>query len=117
MEREGKWSADCIHHGYTGLRPTVFEAGTEEWSKARKLYAGKGKIWERHRHRYVAVVPYLPFTLFSLYCLLGTKSTLRMSTASCRVAASLRAKTSEGRGCKSLSYLVRIVHPFSCIRH
>ncbi|KAJ3515327.1 hypothetical protein NMY22_g14479 [Coprinellus aureogranulatus] len=35
-----------------GLRPTVFEEGTEEWSKARKLYAGKGKIWERHRHRY-----------------------------------------------------------------
>lgn len=36
----------------TGLRPTVFEPGTEDWSKARKLYAGKGKIWERHRHRY-----------------------------------------------------------------
>ena len=35
-----------------GLRPTVFQPGTEEWSKARKLYAGKGKIWERHRHRY-----------------------------------------------------------------
>ena len=35
-----------------GLRPTVFESGTEEWSRARKLYGGKGKIWERHRHRY-----------------------------------------------------------------
>ncbi|KAH6909402.1 CTP synthase [Coprinopsis sp. MPI-PUGE-AT-0042] len=35
-----------------GLRPTVFEPGTESWSKSRKLYAGAGKIWERHRHRY-----------------------------------------------------------------
>ena len=35
-----------------GLRPTVFEPGTEDWSKARKLYGGAGKIWERHRHRY-----------------------------------------------------------------
>ncbi|EAU82860.1 CTP synthase [Coprinopsis cinerea okayama7 len=35
-----------------GLRPTVFEPKTEEWSKARKLYGGAEKIWERHRHRY-----------------------------------------------------------------
>ncbi|KAJ7746492.1 CTP synthase N-terminus-domain-containing protein [Mycena maculata] len=35
-----------------GLRPTVFEPGTETWSRARKLYGGAGKIWERHRHRY-----------------------------------------------------------------
>ncbi|KAF7331637.1 CTP synthase [Mycena kentingensis (nom. inval.)] len=35
-----------------GLRPTVFEPGTETWSKARKLYGDAGKIWERHRHRY-----------------------------------------------------------------
>lgn len=35
-----------------GLRPTVFESGTEEWSKTRKLYGGAPKIWERHRHRY-----------------------------------------------------------------
>ncbi|TFY57765.1 hypothetical protein EVG20_g8411, partial [Dentipellis fragilis] len=34
-----------------GLRPTVFQAGTE-WSKVRQLYAGADKIWERHRHRY-----------------------------------------------------------------
>lgn len=34
-----------------GLRPTVFEPGTEE-SLARKLYAGAPTIWERHRHRY-----------------------------------------------------------------
>ncbi|KIK61781.1 hypothetical protein GYMLUDRAFT_224877 [Collybiopsis luxurians FD-317 M1] len=34
-----------------GLRPTVFQEGTE-WSKARRLYGGKEKIWERHRHRY-----------------------------------------------------------------
>lgn len=35
-----------------GLRPTVFEPGTEDWSIARKLYGGAEKIWERHRHRY-----------------------------------------------------------------
>ncbi|KAF8804541.1 hypothetical protein BYT27DRAFT_7213725 [Phlegmacium glaucopus] len=35
-----------------GLRPTVFEAGTEKSSLARKLYAGAPTIWERHRHRY-----------------------------------------------------------------
>jgi len=34
-----------------GLRPTVFEPGTEK-SLARKLYAGAPTIWERHRHRY-----------------------------------------------------------------
>jgi len=34
-----------------GLRPTVFEPGTEQ-SIARKLYAGEPTIWERHRHRY-----------------------------------------------------------------
>jgi len=35
-----------------GLRPTVFGASTEARSKARGLYGGAGKIWERHRHRY-----------------------------------------------------------------
>ncbi|KAH9835297.1 CTP synthase [Rhodofomes roseus] len=35
-----------------GLRPTVFQDGSEAWSKVRKLYAGAGKLWERHRHRY-----------------------------------------------------------------
>jgi CTP synthase len=35
-----------------GLRPTVFIEGSETWSKSRKLYGGKTKIWERHRHRY-----------------------------------------------------------------
>jgi hypothetical protein len=35
-----------------GLRPTVFEPDTESWSRARMLYGGAGKIWERHRHRY-----------------------------------------------------------------
>lgn len=35
-----------------GLRPTVFEPGTEKSSIARKLYAGAPTIWERHRHRY-----------------------------------------------------------------
>ena len=35
-----------------GLRPTVFQPGSENWSKMRKLYGGAEKIWERHRHRY-----------------------------------------------------------------
>jgi len=35
-----------------GLRPTIFEPGTENSSLARKLYAGAPTIWERHRHRY-----------------------------------------------------------------
>ncbi|KAH7100513.1 CTP synthase [Auriculariales sp. MPI-PUGE-AT-0066] len=35
-----------------GLRPTVFEGGTESWSKVRRMYAGAPKIWERHRHRW-----------------------------------------------------------------
>ncbi|KIL57693.1 hypothetical protein M378DRAFT_87535 [Amanita muscaria Koide BX008] len=35
-----------------GLRPTVFDEGTESWSKMRGLYGGAEKIWERHRHRY-----------------------------------------------------------------
>jgi len=34
-----------------GLRPTVFQPDTE-WSVTRKLYGGREKIWERHRHRY-----------------------------------------------------------------
>lgn len=34
-----------------GLRPTVFEAGTES-SKLRRLYGSKEVAWERHRHRY-----------------------------------------------------------------
>ena len=35
-----------------GLRPTVFQADSEGWSKVRQLYGGAAKIWERHRHRY-----------------------------------------------------------------
>ncbi|KAF8329396.1 P-loop containing nucleoside triphosphate hydrolase protein [Cantharellus anzutake] len=35
-----------------GLRPTIFNEGTETWSKMRKLYGGAKIIWERHRHRY-----------------------------------------------------------------
>ena len=42
-----------------GLRPTVFDADTESWSKVRKLYAGAPKIWERHRHRYEVNPAYL----------------------------------------------------------
>jgi CTP synthase len=30
----------------------VFEESAATWSVARRLYGGKGKIWERHRHRY-----------------------------------------------------------------
>ncbi len=42
-----------------GLRPTVFEAGSEKWSKVRQLYGGAEKIWERHRHRYEVNPEYL----------------------------------------------------------
>jgi len=35
-----------------GLRPTIFQPGSETWSKARKLYGGAETIYERHRHRY-----------------------------------------------------------------
>lgn len=35
-----------------GLRPTVFDPSSTDWSKLRKLYRGAEKIWERHRHRY-----------------------------------------------------------------
>lgn len=35
-----------------GLRPSLFEKGSEDWSKIRKLYGGAGIVWERHRHRY-----------------------------------------------------------------
>lgn len=34
-----------------GLRPTIFEANTEQ-SKLRRLYGGNEVVWERHRHRY-----------------------------------------------------------------
>ena len=35
-----------------GLRPSLFDEGTEKWSHIRKLYGGAGIVWERHRHRY-----------------------------------------------------------------
>ena len=35
-----------------GLRPTVFVDEMQSWSVARKLYGGKERMWERHRHRY-----------------------------------------------------------------
>ena len=35
-----------------GLRPTVFQPGTESWCKARRLYGGAETVYERHRHRY-----------------------------------------------------------------
>lgn len=35
-----------------GLRPSLFQQGTEDWSKIRKLYGGQPVVWERHRHRY-----------------------------------------------------------------
>ncbi|EST06702.1 CTP synthase, N-terminal [Kalmanozyma brasiliensis GHG001] len=35
-----------------GLRPSIFQKGTEEWSKIRQLYGGQPVVWERHRHRY-----------------------------------------------------------------
>ena len=41
----------CMHMGGTmcfGLRLTVFEEGSETWSKVQALYGKAGKIWERH---------------------------------------------------------------------
>jgi CTP synthase len=35
-----------------GLRPSIFQKGTEEWSKIHQLYGGQPVVWERHRHRY-----------------------------------------------------------------
>jgi CTP synthase len=35
-----------------GLRPSIFEKGSENWSKIRKLYGNESIVWERHRHRY-----------------------------------------------------------------
>ena len=35
-----------------GLRPTVFSEESKATSKLRRLYGGRPKIWERHRHRY-----------------------------------------------------------------
>jgi len=54
-----------------GLRPTVFEPGTEAWCKARKLYGGAGKIWERHRHRYEVNPEYVERLQTSGLCFTG----------------------------------------------
>lgn len=35
-----------------GLRPTVFQAGTQSTSKIGQLYGSAETVWERHRHRY-----------------------------------------------------------------
>ncbi|KAG8710367.1 CTP synthase ura7 [Ceratobasidium sp. 395] len=35
-----------------GLRPTLFDDESKDWSKIRGLYGGSDTIWERHRHRY-----------------------------------------------------------------
>lgn len=35
-----------------GLRPTLFQEASKEWSKIRPLYGDDPIIWERHRHRY-----------------------------------------------------------------
>ncbi|SJX60836.1 probable URA7-CTP synthase 1 [Sporisorium reilianum f. sp. reilianum] len=35
-----------------GLRPSIFQKGTHEWSKIHQLYGGQPVVWERHRHRY-----------------------------------------------------------------
>ncbi|KAG8846698.1 CTP synthase ura7 [Tulasnella sp. 330] len=42
-----------------GLRPTIFDEDSTEWSKLRKLYGGADTIWERHRHRYEVGPPYV----------------------------------------------------------
>ena len=54
-----------------GLRPTVFEEGSETWSKARALYGGAGKIWERHRHRYEVNPAYVDRLQRSGLCFVG----------------------------------------------
>ena len=54
-----------------GLRPTVFEEGSETWSKARALYGGGGKIWERHRHRYEVNPAYVDRLVQSGLCFVG----------------------------------------------
>jgi CTP synthase len=54
-----------------GLRPTVFEEGSETWSKARALYGGAGKIWERHRHRYEVNPAYVDKLQQSGLCFVG----------------------------------------------
>ncbi|KAF8340913.1 CTP synthase [Amanita rubescens] len=54
-----------------GLRPTVFEEGSETWSKARALYGGAGKIWERHRHRYEVNPSYVDRLQQSGLCFVG----------------------------------------------
>jgi CTP synthase len=41
-----------------GLRPTLFEPGTES-CKIRRLYGGDETIWERHRHRYEVAPEYV----------------------------------------------------------
>ena len=35
-----------------GLRPSLFDKSSGEWSKIRSLYGGAAIVWERHRHRY-----------------------------------------------------------------
>ncbi|CDR98938.1 probable URA7-CTP synthase 1 [Sporisorium scitamineum] len=35
-----------------GLRPSIFQKGTDEWSKIQQLYGDQPVVWERHRHRY-----------------------------------------------------------------
>ena len=54
-----------------GLRPTVFEEGSETWSKARALYGGAGKIWEQHRHRYEVNPAYVDRLQRSGLCFVG----------------------------------------------
>jgi CTP synthase len=54
-----------------GLRPTMFEEGSETWSKARALYGGVGKIWERHRHRYEVNPAYVDRLHQSGLCFVG----------------------------------------------
>ena len=63
-----------MHKGGTmrlGLRPTVFEEGSETWSKARALYGGAGKIWEQHRHWYEVNPAYVDRLQWSGLCFVG----------------------------------------------
>ena len=63
-----------MHMGSTmclGLRPTVFEEGSETWSKAQALYGGAGKIWEQHRHWYEVNPAYVDRLQWSGLCFVG----------------------------------------------
>ena len=64
----------CTYMGSTmclGLRPTVFEEGSETWLKVWVLYGGAGKIWEQHQHQYKVNPAYVDRLQWSRLCFVG----------------------------------------------